>query len=279
MTDTLLLIGAGIMGRGYVDAARDLGLRTVLLDEGAWRERHESSVAYFEEAPGASESHWLQAGLDAAGRHRPQGVVPFSELHVLAAARVQDRLGLPGPSLPAAEASRDKAVQRALFAHAGLPQPDYVLAGDADQAAAWSSGRYPVVVKPLRGMGSVGVRCVGGEAELRADLARRNLDRPVLVEEYLDSPEYSWEGLVERGEVLFGNHTRKVTTGPPEFVELQHQLPYLPADRDRLDQQVAALVAAAGIRTGFVHLEYRDDGSTLRPMEFAVRTRGTTSWS
>ncbi|MBR8639534.1 ATP-grasp domain-containing protein [Streptomyces tuirus] len=74
--------------------------------------------------------------------------------------------------------------------------------------------------------------------------------------------------------MIFGNHTRKVTTGPPEFVELRHQLPYVPADRDRADAQTAALVAAAGIRTGIVHLEYRDDGSVLRPMEFAVRTPG-----
>ncbi|MFF9124535.1 hypothetical protein ACF09J_14715 [Streptomyces sp. NPDC014889] len=84
-------------------------------------------------------------------------------------------------------------------------------------------------------------------------LARRDVGRQVLIEEYLDAPEFSWEALVEEGEVIFGDHTRKVTTGPPEFVELQHQLPYLPADRDRVDRQTAALVAAAGIRTGIVH--------------------------
>ncbi|MFI2372385.1 ATP-grasp domain-containing protein [Streptomyces sp. NPDC018833] len=274
MTDTLLLVGAGIMGRGYVAAAHDLGLSTVLLDDETWREQHESRVTHFEAPTGSTETHWLQAALEAADRHRPQGVVPFAEQHVLAAARVQERLGLPGPSLAAAEASRNKAVQRALFAHAGLPQPDHAVVDGADQAAAWSRGRYPVVVKPLRGMGSAGVRCVASEDALRADLARRDVGQLVLIEEYLDAPEYSWEGLVEDGEVIFQNHTRKVTTGPPEFVELQHQLPYLPADRDRIDRQTAALVAAAGIRTGIVHLEYRDDGSVLRPMEFAVRTPG-----
>ncbi|MGW0867091.1 ATP-grasp domain-containing protein [Streptomyces sp. NPDC002611] len=274
MTDTLLLVGAGIMGRGYVDAAHDLGLRTVLLDDEAWREHHESRVAHFATPSGGTETDWLQGALSLADRHRPQGVVPFAEQHVLAAARVQERLGLPGPSLAAAEASRNKAVQRALFAHAGLPQPEHTVVDDADRAAEWSRGRYPVVVKPLRGMGSVGVHCVADEDELRADLDRRDVGGLVLIEEYLDAPEYSWEGLVRDGEVIFGNHTRKVTTGPPEFVELQHQLPYVPAERDRADAQTAALVAAAGIRTGIVHLEYRDDGSALRPMEFAVRTPG-----
>ncbi|MHB9757132.1 ATP-grasp domain-containing protein [Streptomyces sp. BYX5S] len=274
MTDTLLLVGAGIMGRGHVTAARELGLRTVLIDDEAWRGHHERHVAHFETPPGATETHWLEAALDAAARYAPHGVVPFAEQHVLAAARVQDRHGLPGPSLAAAEASRNKAVQRALFAHAGLPQPEYAVVDDADRAAEWSRDRYPVVVKPLRGAGSAGVRRVADEAALRADLAARDVAEQVLIEEYLDAPEFSWEALVQDGTVVFGNHTRKVTTGPPEFVELRHQLPHQHTDRDRVDAQAAALVAAAGIRTGIVHLEYRDDGRVLKPMEFAVRTPG-----
>ncbi|MGW5973426.1 ATP-grasp domain-containing protein [Streptomyces sp. NPDC055186] len=274
MTDTLLLVGAGIMGRGHVTAARELGLRTVLIDDEAWRENHERHVAHFETPAGGTETHWLRAALDVAERYAPQGVVPFAEQHVLAAARVQDRHGLPGPSLAAAEASRNKAVQRALFAHAGLPQPEYAVVDDADRAAEWSRDRYPVVVKPLRGMGSAGVRRVTDEDALRADLAGRDVAQQVLIEEYLDAPEFSWEGLVQDGTVIFGNHTRKLTTGPPEFVELRHQLPHLHTDQDRVDAQTAALVAAAGICTGIVHLEYRDDGCALKPMEFAVRTPG-----
>jgi biotin carboxylase len=277
MTDTLLLVGAGFMGRGYVAAAHDLGLRTVLLDDDAWRQDHEHRVAHFLTPAGTTETHWLSAALVAADEHRPDGAVPFSEPHVLATAWVQERLGLPGPSLAAADASRNKAVQRALFARAGLPQPDHTVADSADAAADWSRHRYPVVVKPLRGMASHGVRRVADEDELRADLAGRDLAQQVLVEEYVDAPEYSWEGLVREGEVIFGGYTRKVTTGPPEFVELQHRLPWfrgVPGQRERLDGQVSDLVAAAGIRTGLVHLEFRDDGEVLLPMEFAVRTPG-----
>ncbi|MET8127522.1 ATP-grasp domain-containing protein [Streptomyces sp. NPDC005065] len=277
MTDTLLLVGAGIMGRGYVNAAHDLGLRTVLLDDEAWRDKHESRVAHFATPSGGTETHWLEAALHVAERHRPNGAVPFAEQHVLAAAWVQERLGLPGPSLAAADASRNKAVQRALFAQADLPQPGYAVVDSADSAAEWSRGRYPVVVKPLRGTGSAGVCCCASEDELRADLARRDVGQQLLVEEYVDAPEYSWEGLVQNGEVIFGNYTRKVTTGPPEFVELQHLLPWVHSDRnhqDRLDQETSALVAAAGIRTGLVHLEFRDNGTALLPMEFAVRTPG-----
>jgi biotin carboxylase len=275
MTETMMLVGAGFMGRGYVAAARDLGVRTVLLDEELWRGDHEKDVHRFLTPEGTAESQWLEAALAAADAHRPSGALPFSEPHVLAAARVQDRWGLPGPSLAAAEASRNKAVQRALFARAGLPQPAFTVANSAESAATWARGRYPVVVKPLRGSGSAGVRRVADEAALLADLARRDLGQEVLVESFSDAPEFSWEGLVRDGEVLFGNYTCKTTTGPPEFVELEHRLPWFSGGAgERLDPQMAALVAAAGIRTGLVHLEFRDDAGTALPMEFAVRTPG-----
>lgn len=275
MTETILLVGAGYMGRGYVAAARDLGVRAVLLDEKRWRADHERAVHRFLTPEGPAESQWIEAALAAADEWRPTGALPFAEPHVLAAARVQDRWGLPGPSLAAAEASRNKAVQRALFARAGLPQPAFTVAASAEAAADWARGRYPVVVKPLRGAGSAGVRRVVGEAALLADLARRDLSQEVLVESYSDAPEFSWEALVRDGEVLLGNYTRKFTTGPPEFVELEHRLPGVPdAERERLDPQMAALVAAAGIRTGLVHLEFRDADGLALPMEFAVRTPG-----
>ena len=275
MTETIMLVGAGVMGRGYVDAARAMGLRIVLLDDPERRTTYEDLVDHFVEPGGRTEAHWLGAALQAAGDHWPHGIVSFNEPHVLAAAWVQTRGQLPGPSLMAADASRNKAMQRILFGHAGLTQPEFGVVATVDDAIAWSRGRYPVVVKPLRGMGSAGVRSVADEPALLADLAQRDVEQQLLVEEYIDAPEYSWEALVQDGEVKFGNYTRKVTSGPREFVELQHQLPWRGGlDTERLDREMAAAVAAVGVRSSLVHLEFRDDGSTMHPMEIAVRTPG-----
>ena len=266
-----MLVGAGVMGRGYVDAARALGLRIVLLDEPQYRSTYEDVVDVFATPSGRTEAHWMRGALAVAGQHQPDGVVPFSEQHVLASAWVQDRHGLPGPSLAAADASRNKAIQRMLFAD--LDQPDFEVVASVADAVEWSRLRYPVVVKPLRGMGSAGVRCVADESALLADLAGRDVAEQLLVESYVDAQEYSWEGLVQDGKIVFGNYTHKMTTGAPEFVELAHRLP-ADVDRARLDPQLAALVTAAGIGSSLVHLEFRDTGSVVYPMEFAVRTPG-----
>ena len=64
---------------------------------------------------------------------------PMIWLVILAAALVADRLGLPGPGLAAAVVSRNKALQRGVFAAAGVAQPEYVVTDDLTTVADWAA--------------------------------------------------------------------------------------------------------------------------------------------
>jgi biotin carboxylase len=273
---TLLLVGAGLMGGGYVTAARRLGLQVVLVDHPDRQTEYGPLVDRFHECPDPADQAWLSAALDAAESARPDAVLAFSEPQVLAAAWVQHRLGLPGPSLPAAQASRDKAIQRVLLRRAGVGQPDFHIATAPAAALDWARSRYPVVVKQLRGAGSTGVRLARHERELQPLLTAGWAAETMLVEEYVDAPEYSVEALVQEGRVRFSNVTAKQTSGPPEFVELGHQVPApLPApERAALAETLAAAVTALGVDTALVHLELRWDRGRARVMETALRTPG-----
>jgi biotin carboxylase len=274
----LLMVGAGVMGRGYVDAARRMGVGVELIDLPSRRAGYAPIVEEFHESPDPAEETWIAVALDVAAKCRPTGVLAFSEPQVLAAAWAQHTLGLPGPSLPAALASRDKALQRTLLRRHDVGQPEFHIVGPLDPTPAfdWAASRYPVVAKPLRSFGSLGVRLVPDRAALRALLTDRWPDEPVLIETYVDAPEYSWEALIQRGEVRFGSYTRKQTSGPPQFVELGHVLPhdFGPQRRDLLDAVMRRAVAALGIDSALVHLEFRFDGSRVDVLEAAVRTPG-----
>ena len=273
---TLLLVGVGRMGRPYLAAARRLGVRVHAVELAANAEAIRPLVDELTITPGISDEDWAWAAHSAVAAHRPDGVVAFSEPQVMAAALVCDELGLPGPGLRAAVVSRNKALQRARFAAAGIGQPDFLLAGRLADAADWAAERFPVVVKPLSSAGSDGVELVADAAAFERVAVRRADQGRLLVERAVSGPEFSWEALLQEGKIWLSNLTEKETTGPPRFVEVAHRLPAAvdPAAQAEADDLGAAVVEALGLRTGLVHLEFRRSPDGPRVMEVAVRTPG-----
>jgi biotin carboxylase len=272
----LLLVGVGQMGRPYVAAARRLGVRVRVVEAAARADAIAGQVDGVHVCSGELDELWAEAASAAVAAGLPDGVVAFSEPQVLAAALVQDSLGLPGPSLHAAVLSRNKALQRGRFAAGGICQPDYLVTDDLRAAADWASDRFPVVVKPLSSAGSAGVELVPDLDTYHEVAARRASERPLLVETAVDGPEYSWEGLLHEGRVWFSNTTAKETTGPPHFVEVAHRtaVQLKPAEAAQVDGLATAALAALRMRTGIVHLEFRLAPAGPTVMEVAVRTPG-----
>ncbi|WP_229399413.1 ATP-grasp domain-containing protein [Micromonospora okii] len=216
-------------------------------------------------------------------------VVPGLEYAVGAAARLADRLGLPGAGARAADIFSDKHRMRLLAADAGLANPAYELVGGAEEAMAFArrhGGRC--VLKPTRRSGSLGVRLVADPAEIPAAWAAtaspeappeatdRGLPTEVLAEQRLDGREHSVELLVADGEVIFGNVTDKRLLAGPLPVETGHTVPSaLPeaARRDLLDA-AGRLCAAAGFRTGVLHSEWIVVDGVPHLVECAARLPG-----
>lgn len=281
---TVVLVGAGVMAEGYLRAAEALGLRVGIVETPARQEalacRFSCIVDTESVAPdgAARDESWPAPAMTLAERIEADGVWGFAESHVLATSMVQHRLGLPGPGLDAATVSRNKALQRAEFARAGLPQPHHRHAPGLSAVSEWALGRLPVVVKPVSLQGSQGVELIATPEAWAAAVDRRDAEGPLLVEEYVEGQEYSVEALVHRGSVLFTNLTRKETTGPPHFVELLHEAGYgsdRPVLRKAAEELCRGVAAALHIATGVMHLEFRArDDDDLVIMEVAVRTPG-----
>ncbi|WP_447007371.1 ATP-grasp domain-containing protein [Saccharothrix isguenensis] len=273
---TLLLVGVGRMGLPYLAAGRALGARVVAVETAQKAESIAGLVDHLTVARGGSDELWAEGAFAAVAAERPDGVIAFSEPQVLAASMVQEELGLPGPSLRAGVISRNKALQRGRFAAAGIAQPDHLVVDDLAGAAEWALERLPVVVKPLSMAGSMGVELVPDAAAFAEVAARRAGEGRLLVERAVEGPEYSWEALVVDGAVWFANVTAKETTGPPNFIEVAHRSAADVTDdvRTGIDRFGADVLAAMGMRSGLVHLEFRltDVGPVL--MEVAVRTPG-----
>ncbi|MGM9440225.1 pyridoxal-phosphate dependent enzyme [Streptomyces murinus] len=217
-----------------------------------------------------SDAALRAAVQDRFRREEIAGITTTSDFYVPAAARLARWLGLPGNPPEAVTACRDKSALRALLEGAGVRQPRYAVVRDASVvAAAVARTGLPCVVKPADDSGSVNVLLCADEATATAHAERvlavttnvRGMPtaRTVLVEEYLDAPEYSVEMFTWDGRAECVGITEKSVTGTPHFVEHRHLFPApLPAETaQRITETVTAALDAAGIRLGATHTEVK----------------------
>jgi D-alanine-D-alanine ligase-like ATP-grasp enzyme len=122
----------------------------------------------------------------------------------LAEVRAHFRLG--GLSVEAARNFRDKATMKAVLERARLPCARHRLASAvADARAFVAEVGLPVVVKPPAGAGAVNTFRLDDAAELERYLARHppSADRPVLLEEFLQGEEHSFDAVLIDGRMVW----------------------------------------------------------------------------
>lgn len=196
-------------------------------------------------------------------------------------AEVARVLGLPGPDPAAVRTCRSKRLLRAaLSARAGL-NPEHVVVDDPERAVAGARELgLPVVLKPTGLTGSAYVKRCDDEAAVR-DMARKIISMGayhgipvepcVVVEEFLDGPEFSIEAMAGRA---LGVTAKEISSGP-YFVELGHTYP-APCPEDLLDRVSTAAESAldvVGLDTGPAHVEVKLDRSLRRAAVIEVNPR------
>ncbi|GAA0331164.1 ATP-grasp domain-containing protein [Sphingomonas oligophenolica] len=254
-------------GRLFMRAARAEGCEPVLLATrpGLYPFAEEESVRIVE-IDTADEAAVLELCEQLARDTELKGLTSTSDYYILSAARLAGRLGLPGPSVAGIETCRDKQLQHEALRAAGVRVPASLVAGTPDEAA--SAARQlglPVVIKPVGGSGSVGVRLCRTEDEVAqhaAVLLSRTLNergipirRMILLQQLVQGPEYSVETFA--GEVV--GITGKHVSDPPVFVELGHDFPAALDEADARAIAAIALraVAALDLNWGAAHTELR----------------------
>jgi biotin carboxylase len=192
-------------------------------------------------------------------------------------ARSAAYLRVPGNAPEAVRLTRNKDACRVALAAAGFRQPAVRLCTSAQDAVAFlRESRGPWVVKPRDGMASIGVRKVLGPDDLPTALAELPDQRLFLVEEFVEGPEYSVEGVILSTGPKVLAVTEKEVLPPPHFVEVGHVLPAaLPqATRQEIDRQVTAALEVLGLRFGVFHVELWLTGEGVVLGEVHVRPGG-----
>jgi hypothetical protein len=210
-------------------------------------------------------------------------IAALEELQVpLAEAR--EALGIDGLSVKAAHNFRDKSRMKEVLRAHGLPCARHALAGAEREAFEFAnSNGYPIVVKPPAGAGARSTWRVNNADELTRALAANppRPDRPVLLEEFVQGREHSFDSIMLDGRLVWHSISRYYPT-PLDVLEnpwIQWAV-LLPREIDGPefdDIRLAATKAlkALGLKTGLTHMEWfrRNDG-TIAISEVAARPPG-----
>lgn len=263
---TIVFIESNTSGTGrlFARAARARGLRPLMICADPARYPYLAEDAVDHMLVDTADRESVSAACRAVAAEAPlAAITSSSEYWIGAAARMAADMGLRGPSADAIELCRNKYRQRRRLVDAGIRVPACWAVADGAQAAeAGAALELPVVVKPVAGSGSVGVRLcrdfdeIVRHAQALADAAPPDLATPpVLVERFVDAPEFSVETFA--GAVV--GVTCKHLSQPPLFVETGHDYPATiePASRRMVEDAALRTLDVLDLSWGATHIELR----------------------
>lgn len=245
----------------------------------------------------AADTEDLEQGLRAAcalaGRTAPAGVLTWGDLGVELVARIGQELGLPTLSPEAARRARNKAAMKGTAARVpGLVGRHASVTNRDELNTALHEVGFPAVLKPAAAAGSNGIFEVRDRAQAEAAYDRLtawlpSTPRPwhgapgggagvqLILDEFLEGPEFSVEGWVHGGETTIAGITDKWTT-EPFHLEYQHVFPSggSEADQRALRQGTELVVRTLGLDNCAFHLECKLTPRGFRLIEVAGRPGG-----
>ena len=276
----LLVLAAGILQVPVIKKAKEMGIYVVAADGS------EHAVGLqLADKPIVVNITSEEEMLRVARQEQVDGVIhPCSEVSMNVMGRINDELGLSGISREAAIRATNKHLMREAFEAGNAPSPKSILTESAEDAWNHLQNGFDSdgILKPSRNSGSRGIakvtRDMPKEDFVKAyDVAlNESRDKSVLIEQFIEGPEFSIEIIVWNSKVNVLTVTDKKTTEAPHFVELGHSQPscFSAEDVEKLKAAAVAGVKALGVNNCACHAEAKLMDGKAYLMEIGARLGG-----
>lgn len=280
MMKKIMVLAAGLLQIDVIEKAKSMGYYVLAVDGNP-------------KAPGFNVADKAicadivneETMLKIARDEHVDGVIhPCSEVSMAVMGRINDELGLSGISREQAICATNKHLMRKAFEKGNAPSPKSILAQDAEDAWRRLQSEFDTdaILKPSRNSGSRGIAKVSRNMDkgdfIRAydEALNESRDHSVLIEQFIEGPEFSIEIIVWNGKVNVLTVTDKKTTDAPHFVELGHNQPscFSDADVETLKAAAVAGVRALGVNNCACHAEAKLMNGKAYLMEVGARLGG-----
>jgi biotin carboxylase len=204
-----------------------------------------------------------------------EAVGTFWESCVVQAADIAAALNLPNiGSGPARRSSQNKLLMREFTSNAGINSPKYKVASLYDwesMASAASIIGFPLVIKPLNGSSSYGIKKVLSLEDLESAIndVKKSITEDneeifklfsgtVLLEEYVSGNLYSIDGLVYEESVKMVGIVEFIMGPEPYFTQVGSIIRPYPVDfKSKMLAFVSDVIKVLGFKNGAFHCEIR----------------------
>ena len=277
MKKTILIFGAGLNQYLLIKAAKDLGITSVVLDPNP-------------DAPGKeiADYFYVVAGNDyettrqIALKHKVDGLATTQmEKPLRLMAKLAQDIKLPFHSPEVVERSLDKWLMKQAFLKNDVPCARGKLFPNNEEIKKddLTDFFYPLVLKPKDATSSQGVFRIEKFEEIHQymDITRRfSRNGEVIIEEFLEGPEYSIETITYKGQTTIVQYTEKFITPFPHTVEMGHLQPanLTQEEKEKIAKVVKAAIAAIGIDNSAAHTEIKLTPNGPKVVEIGARGGG-----
>lgn len=276
-----MVLAAGLLQIPVIKKAQEMGVYVIAVDD----DPNAPGMALADKAiiPGGLKDE--EKLLAIAKEEEIDGVIhPCSEVAMNVMGRINDELHLSGISKEMAIRATNKHLMREAFEKYGAPSPKSILTRDEEDAWLLFNNDFDTnaILKPSRNSGSRGIAKVvkGISKKDFVVLYRRALDESrdhqVLIEQFIEGPEFSVEVIVWQGVPHVLAVTDKKTTEAPYFVELGHNQPSLYSEdvQQKLKDGAIAGCKALGLTNCAAHCELKVQNGEAYLMEIGARMGG-----
>ncbi len=276
----LLVLAAGILQVPVIKKARKMGYYVIAADG----DSNAIGLQYADESVVVNITSEEDV-LRFAREEGIDGVIhPCSEVSMNVMGRLNEELGLAGISREAAFRATNKQLMREAFERHGAPSPKSFCFDNVEDAWMCFCNELPNngILKPSRNSGSRGIAKIDKSIskELFTELFERSKtesrDKTVMLEQFIEGPEFSVEIIVWNNEINVLTVTDKKTTEAPYFVELGHSQPSVfPVDIvAEIESAAIAGVKALEVTNCACHAEIKVQDGKAYIMEIGARLGG-----
>lgn len=280
----VIILGAGLMQKPAICAAKELGFKTVVADGNP--DAVCSKLADIFEPVDLKDKDGL---VHLAEKIKEKGMViagVFTAGTDFSAntAYVAGHLGLFGHRYESCLNASNKVRMRECFKKNGVPSPEFE---EVDEnrleelliLAKNNKISFPKVIKPVDNMGGRGCRLVRSEKELRPAVScaiNNSRTKKAIFEDYMEGAEFSIDALIYNGTFTVTGFADRHIYYPPYFIETGHTMPSV-ADSKIKNELIATFALGAkalGLTQGVAKadIKYTKNGPMIG--EIAARLSG-----